>query len=291
MSEAAERVRRLSFWTEPVDPKPLSGGITNTNFAVTHRGTRYFVRIGDDIPVHQVMRFNERAASEAAFAAGISPELLHAEPGALVFAFIPGKTFGAADVREEKNLTRIVPLLKRLHTEMVQHIRGPALIFNVFHIARDYAHTLRDCGSRHVPRLQELLDLSDRLERDVGAIDLVYGHNDLLPGNFIDDGSRIWLVDWDYAGFNSPLFDLANLASNNELSPDQESWLLETYYAWPPNASLRRRYSAMKCASLLRETMWSMVSEIHSSLDFDYKAYTADYLGRLERTVEAHGRL
>ena len=66
MSMAAERVRRLSFWQDPVTPEPLSGGITNTNFAVTHRGTRYFVRIGDDIPVHQVMRFNERAASEAA---------------------------------------------------------------------------------------------------------------------------------------------------------------------------------------------------------------------------------
>lgn len=291
MTDAMERVRRLSYWTEPVTPEPLSGGITNTNFAVTHRGARYFVRIGDDIPVHQVMRFNERAASEAAFAAGISPELLHSEPGALVFDFIPGKTFSAADVREERNLTRIVPLLKRVHTEMVAHVRGPALIFNVFHIARDYAHTLRDGDSRHIPRLQELLDLSARLERDVGAIDLVYGHNDLLPGNFIDDGKRIWLVDWDYAGFNSPLFDLANLASNNELSPDQETWLLETYYAWTPNAALRRRYSAMKCASLLRETMWSMVQEIHSSLDFDYKAYTADYLGRLDRTVGAHNSL
>lgn len=291
MSMAAERVRRLSFWQDPVTPEPLSGGITNTNFAVTHRGTRYFVRIGDDIPVHQVMRFNERAASEAAFAAGISPALLHAEPGALVFAFIPGKTFDAADVREERNLTRIVPLLKRVHTEMATHVRGPALIFNVFHIARDYAHTLRDGGSRHGPRLQALLDLAARLERDVGAIDLVYGHNDLLPGNFIDDGSRIWLVDWDYAGFNSPLFDLANLASNNELSAGQETWLLETYHGRPPDAALRRRYSAMKCASLLRETMWSMVSEIHSSLDFDYKAYTADYLDRLERAVDAHGRL
>ncbi|MEZ5924714.1 MAG: choline/ethanolamine kinase family protein [Hyphomicrobiaceae bacterium] len=291
MGEAANLVRRLRCWQEPVSPEPLSGGITNTNFSVPHKGRRYFVRVGDDIPVHQVMRFNERAASEAAFAAGISPQVIHSEPGALVFDFIEGKTFAASDVREEANLRRIVPLVKRVHTELPKHLRGPALIFNVFHIARDYAHTLHSGGSRHASRLQDLLDLSARLERDVGPVDLVYGHNDLLPANFIDDGHRIWLIDWDYGGFNSPLFDLANLASNNELSADQETWLLETYYGWPPNASLRRRYSAMKCASLLRETMWSMVSEIHSTLDFDYKAYTADYLGRLERTIEAHRNL
>jgi thiamine kinase-like enzyme len=288
MSEAADRVRQLSLWHEPVTPEPLAGGITNTNFSVRHRGKRYFVRVGDDIPVHQVMRFNERAASEAAFKAGISPEVVHAEPGALVFAFIDGKTFEAADVRAEANLSRIVPLLKRVHTEMVKHLRGPALIFNVFHIARDYAHTLREGRSRHLGRLPELLELNERLARDVGAIDLVYGHNDLLPANFIDDGTRLWLIDWDYAGFNSPLFDLANLASNNELVPEQEIELLTRYFNRAPDERLRRSYSAMKCASLLRETMWSMVSEIHSKLDFDYRTYTADYLGRLERAVTAH---
>ena len=112
---------------------------------------------------------------------------------------------------------------------------------------------------------------------------MVYGHNDLLPANFIDDGKRLWLIDWDYAGFNSPLFDLGNLCSNNEVAPEDEDWLLEAYFERPLDADLRRRYRAMKCASLLRETLWSMVSEIHSTLDFDYAAYTRDYLARFER--------
>ena len=109
-----------------------------------------------------------------------------------------------------------------------------------------------------------------------------------VPANFLDDGQRLWLIDWDYAGFNSPLFDLANLASNNELAPEQERYVLETYFGAPPTPELQLQYSAMKCASLLRETMWSMVSEIHSKLDFDYKAYTADYLARFERTLATH---
>ncbi len=288
MSDAVSRVKQLSLWRAPVEPRPLTGGITNVNFAVEDAGDRFFVRVGDDIPVHQVMRFNERAASEAANKAGISPPLVHAEPGVLVFRFIEGRTFGPQDVREEGNLIRILPLIRRVHTEIPRHLRGPALVFWVFHVVRDYAHTLRAAGSPHTPRLAGLIETAGALERDVGQIDLVYGHNDLLPANFMDDGSRLWLIDWDYAGFNSPLFDLANLASNNELSPEQEEWMLATYFGRVPDAGLRRSYSAMKCASLLRETMWSMVSEVFSKLAFDYKAYTADYLGRLERALRAH---
>ena len=214
--------------------------------------------------------------------------MVHAEPGILVLRYIESKTFAAADVREPRNLERILPLIKRVHTEMPGQVRGPALVFWVFHVLRDYAHTLRDAGSRHTPRLTGLLATAAELERDVGAIDVVYGHNDLLPANFLDDGSRIWLIDWDYAGFNSPLFDLANLASNNELSSELEEWMLEAYFGHPPDGGLRRRYNAMKCTSLLRETLWSMVSETHSTLAFDYKAYTADYLNRFERALAAH---
>jgi thiamine kinase-like enzyme len=288
MSIPIERVRALPVWREAVHPEPLGGGITNLNFTVDHGGARFVVRVGDDIPVHQVMRFNERAASEAAFRAGISPEVVYAEPGILVLRFIKGKTFTAEDVRKPENLARILPLLRRVHTEMPGQVRGPALVFWVFHVIRDYGHTLRDGLSRHLTRLPELLAIAEELERDVGPVELVYGHNDLLAANFIDDGNRIWLIDWDYAGFNSPLFDLANLASNNGFSPEQEDWMLRNYFGRAPSFDLRRSYSAMKCASLLRETLWSMVSEIHSNLVFDYPAYTADYLGRFEQAIAEH---
>ncbi len=283
-----ERVRALPIWRERVDPQPLGGGITNVNFTVGHRGERFVVRVGDDIPVHQVMRFNERAASEAAFRAGISPEVVHAELGILVIRFIEGRTLCAEDVRSPGMLERILPVIRRVHTDMPGQLRGPALAFWVFHVLRDYGHTLRDGLSRHLTRLPELLAIAEALERDVGAIDMVYGHNDLLPANFLDDGERIWLIDWDYAGFNSPLFDLANLASNNGFTPDQEAAMLKTYFGRAPGFDLRRSYSAMKCASLLRETLWSMVSEIHSKLVFDYPAYTTDYLGRFQQAIADH---
>ncbi len=281
--DARAKAVGLSCWAGPVEPEPLGGGITNTNFLVRDGNERFVVRIGDDIPVHGVMRFNELAASRAAHAAGISPEVVHFEQGALVMRYIEGKTLEPDDVREPRMLGRIVDLVKRCHKEIPRHLRGPALIFWVFQVIRDYAATLEEGGSRMVEELSRLLAVSNSLEEAVGAIRLVFGHNDLHAANFIDGGDRLWLVDWDYAGFNSSLFDLGGLASNSEFAPDEEEWLLETYFEAPPNDEIRRRYAAMKCASLMRESMWSMVSEIHSSIDFDYVAYTDENLARFER--------
>jgi thiamine kinase-like enzyme len=287
VADPAGRAAGLSCWSGTVTPEPLSGGITNVNFVVADQGERFFVRIGEDIPVHGILRVNELAATRAAEAAGISPEVVYAEPGAIVIRFVEGRTYTPEDVRDPANLERIVSLIRRCHHEMPRHLRGPVLMFWVFHVIRDYAGTLRDGTSRSLPLLPKLLERAEKLQTAVGPIEVVFGHNDLLAANFIDDGDRLWLVDWDYAGFNSPLFDLSNVASNNEFPPDLVSRLLETYYGAPADGVLRHRYEAMACASLLRETMWSMVSEIHSTLDFDYVAYTDENLARFERSYAA----
>jgi thiamine kinase-like enzyme len=214
--------------------------------------------------------------------AGLSPAVVHAEPGILVLDFIEGRTFTPEDVRNPANLGRLVDMMRRCHWEIPQYLRGPAAMFWVFHVVRDYAHTLNEGNSRHVAALPDLLTRAARLEMAVGPIDVVFGHNDLLAANFIDDGQRLWLLDWEYAGFNSPLFDLGGLVSNSELSPEQEEQILTLYFDAPVDDQLRRRAAAMKAASLLRETMWSMVSEIYSTVDFDYAAYTAENLKRFE---------
>ena len=282
-ANALAKAAGLACWSGPVTPEPLSGGITNLNFVVEDGGQRYFVRIGEDIPIHGVLRFNELAAAHAAEMAGVSPALIYSEPGALVTRFVDGRTYEAADLRVAERLGDVVALIKLVHREMPKHLRGPVLMFWVFHVIRDYAATLREDRSPRVPLLTDLLARAEALEQAVGAIDLVFGHNDLLPANFIDDGERIWLVDWDYAGFNSPLFDLANLAANNDYPPEMERELLGLYFGATPDQGLLRRYAAIKCASALRETMWSMVSEIHSTLDFDYAQYTDENLARFEQ--------
>jgi thiamine kinase-like enzyme len=146
---------------------------------------------------------------------------------------------------------------------------------------RTYAHRLESEGSRWRARLPDLLSTARSLEERVGAVRLVFSHNDLVAANVIDDGRRLWLVDWEYSGFNSPLFDLAGLASHNALSEDQEEWLLEHYFEAPLTVELRDRYRAMKCASHLRESMWAMVSEADPTLEFDCGAYAEENLGKL----------
>ena len=287
MPDPAARAAGLACWSGPVEPEPLSGGITNVNFKVEDAGQHYFVRIGEDIPIHGILRRNELTAARAAEAAGVSPPVVHAEPGALVLRFVEGKTFGPEDVRDPANLERIVHLIHLCHHEMPKYLRGPVLMFWVFHVIRDYAGTLRDGSSRSLGRLPGLLERAGQFEAAVGPIEVVFGHNDLLAANFMDDGERLWLIDWDYGGFNSPLFDLANAASNNEFPDDLVERLLALYFGKSADEALMRRYHAMACASLLRETMWSMVSEIHSTLDFDYVAYTEENLARFERACAA----
>jgi thiamine kinase-like enzyme len=264
----------------------LGGGITNVNFLVQDGAKRAVVRIGDDIVVHHILRFNELAASKAAYAAGISPAVLHQEPGALVIDFIDGRTMTAADLRQEDLLNQALGLVTRVHREIPRHLQGPSLTFWVFHVIRDYARTLQAGESAHCVALPDLLAEADQLERAVGPIDMVFGHNDLLPANFMQDSTRMWLVDWDYAGWGSPLFDLGGLAANCALSQAQEERMLTTYFG-ALDASLWRRYLAMKAAAALRETLWSMVSELHSELDFDYVAYTATNLSTYRMALDA----
>ena len=286
MTNPRERAARLACWKGDVAPESLGGGITNVNFTVEDAGERYVVRIGEDIPVHGVYRVNELASARAAHATGISPEIVHAEPGALVMRWVDGRTLESTDVREPARLERVLDTVGRCHRDIPSQFRGATPIFWVFQVVRDYARTLREDGTRMAGRLDDLLRRAAHLESVVGPVEIVFGHNDLLAANFIDDGDRVWLIDWEYAGFNSPLFDLGGLASNNELDAAQERWMMERYFGASPGETLLASYAAMKCASLLREAMWSMVSELHSGIDFDYAAYTGENLERFERAWE-----
>ena len=147
---------------------------------------------------------------------------------------------------------------------------------------------LKKNKSSHTGILENLLDTSAKLETLSSPREIVFGHNDFLAANFLDDGSKIWVVDWEYGGFNDPLFDIGGLASNNDFDQDQEKETLEMYYEKPIDNNVLLRYNAMKTASLLRETMWSMVSELTSKIDFDYGEYTKENLNKFD---QAYGSL
>lgn len=283
MSEASDiaRVESLPCWRGRADVRRLAGGMTNRNYLVRDAAGRHVARLGADLPQHMVLRWHERAAARAAHAAGLSPEIEYAEPGVLVLRFIEGRSLTPQDLRAPDRIAAVAQLLRRCHVDLPRFLTGPTLAFWPFHVLRDYAAQLRATGSAWCAELDRLMALAAAAERAIGSAPMVFAHNDLLAANLIDDGARLWLIDWDYAGWGSPIFDLANLAANNGFDADAETALLAAYHGAPPDTALRRDFAAMRRAALLRETLWSMVSEAHPAVAFDYAGYTRETLARL----------
>ena len=284
MSDITELIMGLPCFKAPSNITPLGGGITNTNMIVVDDDGQYVVRIGRDIIEHGVMRWNELALSQAAYRLGVSPKVIYHDTGILVLEFVDGCTFDEAAVREPENLIRVISLVAKTHRGIRKFLNSPILTFWPFQINQTYMSRLEKNGSPYVSKFMVMKRQLQVLEIATGPVELVVGHNDLLAANILDDGKQLWLIDWEYGGFNTPLFDLAGLAGNNGLSSLQEQQMLEQYFdqSWQ---KYWRPYNAMKCISLMRETLWSMVSELYSEIEFDYAAYTLENLSRFDSAM------
>jgi thiamine kinase-like enzyme len=282
-----DRIRALPCWHGRLSIEPLKGGISNESWKVTDSRGKHVVRFGHDYPFHHVSRTREVMVARAAHAAGFSPTVEHAEAGVMVSAFLDAKTYDATDVRA--NADRILLLLKEFHQTMPAFVSGPGYMFWVFHVIRDYARTLKTGNSRMLRWVPGFVDLAGELEAEQVALPIIFGHHDLLPANFMDDGEKLWLVDFEYAGFGTAMFDLAGFSSNAGFGADETEALLHAYFDKAPDEKMARAMGAMQCASLLREAMWSMVSELHlSAPGVDYENYTAENLAKLDTALAAH---
>ena len=281
------RIAALPCWSGPVEIAVLSGGLSNANYVVNEGAGRFVVRFGADYPVHQVSRAREVAIAEAAYQGGFSPALIHAAPGVMVTRFIEGRTFTAEDVRAD--LPRLTDLMRRFHQQMPARAVGITYEFDVFSVIQGYAARLDADGHRLQADMPGYLALAAALAAPQQEMPRVFGHHDLLPANFIDDGRRLWLIDFEYAGFGTPMFDLAGLASNAGCSEAEAAEVLGHYVGAPPSPGLIQAHAAMQCASLLREAMWSMVSELYlDAPGVDYVAYTNEILVALDTAVQRY---
>ena len=197
----------------------LSGGITNRNYLVTVDGRRerYVIRLaGNDTHLLGISREVEHAATVAAAGVGVGPEVVEfiRPEGYLVTRFIEGRRVSDAEAREPETLARVANSLRRIH-------HGPPIpgLFIPLRIVEAYRALAGARGVR-IPVEYELASaIGRRIELACLAdpVELRPCHNDLLSANFIDDGSRIRIVDWEYAGMGDPSFDLANFSVNHGL--------------------------------------------------------------------------
>ncbi len=251
--------------------EPLGGGITNRNFKVEADGHEFVLRIGGrDTELLGIDRADEHAASCVAAELGLGPEVVaFVEPeGCLVTRYVGGEV-GKVDV------ARVGAALRRLHD-------GPALPgrFDSFRVVESYRATARKHGVAVPSAYERAKELADQVERRRSGAPLRPCHNDLLRANFISDGIRLWLVDWEYAGMGDPFFDLGNFAVNHELAEEGEHALLAAYGSDDGDALVLMRFM-----SDFREAMWGVVQLAISELDFDFGAYAEEHFERLARTA------
>jgi thiamine kinase-like enzyme len=257
--------------------EPLGGGITNHNFLVETGGEKFVLRIGGkDTELLGIDRGAEHGASLVAAYLGIGPEVVaFLEPeGYLVTRYIEGEV-GKVDA------VRAGATLRRAHD-------GPAIPgrFDSFRVVEAYWTIAVTRGVAVPPAYDRAKEVADRIERQLGARPLRPCHNDLLSANFIDDGRRLWIVDWEYAGMGDPAFDLANFAVNQELDEDGEAALLQAYTRGDVQVLIHHQALVlMRFMSDFREAMWGVVQQAISELDFDFRTYASDHFERLARTA------
>ena len=260
----------------------LSGGITNRNFLVTVHGRRdrYVIRLaGNDTHLLGISREVEHAATVAAAGVGVGPEVTAfiRPEGYLVTRFIEGAPVSLEQVREPDTLARIADSLRRIH-------QGPPIpgLFVPLQIVEAYRALAMARGVRIPPEYELAGAIGRRIELACLAdpIELRPCHNDLLNANFIDDGSRIRIVDWEYAGMGDPYFDLGNFSINHELTPDDDAQLLADYEG-PAHINHLARLSLMRIVSDFREAMWGVLQQGISTLDVDFVAYAGEHFDRL----------
>jgi thiamine kinase-like enzyme len=261
---------------------PLSGGITNRNFLISidGRSDRYVVRLaGNDTHLLGISREVERAATVAAAGVGVGPEVVaFVRPeGYLVTRFIEGSPVSLEAVRTPKVLRAVAASLRRIHD-------GPAIpgLFVPFRIVEAY-RALANSRAVAIPREYELAQaVARRIELAcvTAPVELRPCHNDLLNANFIDDGERIRIVDWEYAGMGDPYFDLGNFSINHDLEPEADAIFLEAYAGELRRADLAR-LELMRVMSDFREAMWGVLQQGISTLDVDFREYAAQHFDRL----------
>ena len=281
-----QRVARLPLWRTDVTPEPLAGGLSNENFKVMDQGVAYVVRVtGPDQPVHGLRRDNELAASRAAHAAGLAPELVYAEEGLSVLRWIEGRALTETDLADPTMIDRIAPLLRHCHDQGGLSLRGAPPFFWVFHALRCYLDHLSQ-AEKLPANLGDLAAITVMLEQAAGPTSIAFTHNDMIPGNFIDDGERLWLIDWEYAGYGDGLFDLAGVVIHGDLDRDRRRQLYHRYHGESLGQAAIRRFNATIAACALREALWAHVQAARSPLALDYAGHAQKFDQRFLAALE-----
>lgn len=245
----------------------LSGGLTNRNLLIENSSGKYVARISSNSSsLLSIDRGAEFENSKLAAAAGIAAPVVDYLPGQglLVIGFLEGRTYSDLDVAA--NLSRIARSCRTLHGSQ-RFVKD----FNMFEIQKSYLEIVLERGFRLPYQYQEYLGKLLQIRQALKVLDegTVPCNNDLLPGNFIDSGEKIWLIDYEYSGNNDPCFELGNIWAEAFLDLDALTELVDSYYGAHRPEKVARAW-LLALTAKYGWTLWASIQSSVSTLDFDF---------------------
>ncbi len=258
---------------------PVGGGLTNRNYRVDVDGRPSFVRIpGPATELLAIDRANELFNTRAAASAGVGPRVLEHLPAwnVIVLEWLPGRTMSNPAFAAPDSPARIADVLRRLHA-------GPAfkLDFDMVRLTRFYLGVVAERQVRIPDGFREALPAVGRIEAALARAPLasVPCHNDLLAENYLDDGSRLWIVDYEYSGNNDPTFELGNTCQELGFDDARAAELCAAYFGAADDARLARMHLQM-IMSDIGWTLWAAIQARISAIDYDFWGWAEERWAR-----------
>jgi thiamine kinase-like enzyme len=284
-----EVIAAIPAWQgREIRTEPIGGGLTNRNYRVEVDGRPQFVRIpGPATELLAIDRANELFNTRAAADAGVGPHVLEHLPqwDALVLEWLPGRTMSNAAFASPDSPARIAAVLKRLHA-------GPRfrLDFDMFHLTEFYLGVVDERGARIPAGFRAALPAVGRIERTLARRPLpsVPCHNDLLAENYLDDGERLWIVDYEYSGNNDPTFELGNTCQELGFDDTRAAELCAAYFGAADPGLLARMHLQM-IMSDVGWTLWAAIQARISAIDYDFWGWAEERWARASAKLAGPG--
>ena len=281
-----EVIAAIPSWTgRSLTAARIPAGLTNTNYRVEVDGVAHFVRIpGGATDLLAVDRANELANTRAAAVAGVSPRVLHTVPewDVFVLEWLPAATMSVESLNAPGMPKRIAATLRQLHA-------GPSFRdrFDMFRLVERYLGVVDDRGIPIPAGYRAHLDRIPRIETALAAhpVAVVPCHNDLLADNYLDDGDRLWLVDYEYSGMNDPAFELGNTCQELAFDDGQVAELCAAYFGTATPARLARLRLQM-IMSDMGWTLWAAIQARISTIDYDFGGWAEERWARAAAALD-----
>jgi thiamine kinase-like enzyme len=244
---------------------------------------RFLVRVSPPASPHPVDRSAEIAATRAAAVVGIGPALFHVEDGLIVQDYIDGRALSSEDLRDRDVQERLLRCLKICREEMPAHYEGPAADRTPHAVLGHYRKLLAARENRWREVARSWASATDAVLAVLEGQQRGLVHGDIHAGNLLDDGERLWLIDWEHAGEGLPIIDWASACTDAGLDRRGRKSARDRWIAFDGPAPDPAVWAASLISAALRDLFWGYAQEAFGagSVADSYIAFNEERASRL----------